>query len=390
MESRQSLLAQADAILSRPNFTREDKSKVDGILSLCEALDPHRQELRRARMTQIELDAGLRTEGTRARDEIHQAFMTALRYGAGMLPDEVRAMGVGTDGAGGYLSSSKFSNSLYANMAVFDRLLDPAVVDIQTTDTGGAFSWPIIDNSSASATIIPENGIFNEAADAIFDAPIFMAKAQTWRADLIRVSLELLQDSRFRLDDVLSTSFGIRLGRGVGSSFMQTLLSEATLGKAAAAGQTSSIVYEDIVDVVSSVDEVYRQSPKCGWMCRQSTLDAIQKLKDSSGRPLGLIEYGLNGLNRVPYLSGYPVYISPSVPVLGPGSPAVGNKCLLCGDFNAWKIRFVADSLRVRRLNERFAEYGQCGFTATLRANAGLGRASTAASPIVYFETAAS
>ena len=388
MESRDSLLAQADAILSRPNFSREDKSKVDGILSLCEALDPHKMELRHARLTQLEMDGGERTERTRARDEIHQAFMTALRHGAGMLPDEVRAMGVGTDG-GGYLASSKFSNSLYANMAAYDRLLDPAVVDIQTTDTGGAFSWPVIDDSTASATIVPENGTFNEAADAIFDAPLLLAKAQTWRADLIRVSLELLQDSRFRLDDVLSASFAIRLARGVGSSFMQTLLSEATLGKAAAAGQTSSIVYEDIVDVVSSVDEVYRQSPKCGWMCRQSTLDAISKLKDSSGRPLGLIEIQY-GLNRTPYMWNYPVFVSPSVPVLGPGSPAVGNKCLLFGDFNAWKVRFVADSLRVRRLSERYAEYGQVGFTATLRANAGLGKASTADSPIKYFLTAAS
>ena len=389
METRQSLLAQADAILSRPNFSREDKSKVDGILSLCEALDPHRQELRRARMTQIELDAGLRTEGTRARDEVHQAFMMALRAGAGMLPDEVRAQSIGTDSAGGFSASAKFSDSLYSNMAVFDRLFDPAVVDIQNSSTGAPFTWPVIDNSTASATVIGENMTFNEAEDAVFDAPLLLAKAQTWRADLIRVSIELLQDSRFRLDDVLSASFAIRLARGVGASFMASLLSEATIGNQAASGQTSSIIYEDIADMVSSVDEVYRQSPKCGWMCRQSTLDAIARLKDSSGRPLGLIEVQY-GLNRTPYMWNYPIYVSPSVPVLGPGSPAMGNKCLLFGDFGSWKVRYVFDSLRVRRLEERYAEFGQVAFTATLRANAALGKASTADSPIKYFLTAAS
>ena len=389
MESRQSLLAQADSILSRPNFTREDKSKVDGLLALAEQLDPHRMELRRARMTQIELDAGMRTEGTRARDEVYQHFMTALRHGAAMLPDEVRAQSVGLDSAGGYAAPAKFSDSLYANMAAFERLLDPTVVDIQTTETGGAFSWPVIDNSTASATVVAENGTFNEAEDAVFDSPLLLAKAQTWRADLIRVSMELMQDSKFRLDDVLSASFAIRLARGIGSSFMASLLSEATIGKQAASGQTSSIIYEDIVDMVASVDEVYRQSPKCGWMCRQSTLDAIAKLKDSSGRPLGLIEIQY-GLNRVPYMWNYPIYVSPSVPVLGPGSPATGNKALLFGDFNAWKVRRVADSLRVRRLAERYAEFGQVAFTATLRANGALGKASTAASPIVYFQTAAS
>jgi HK97 family phage major capsid protein len=388
MESRESLLATVDRLLSAPVFSHESKAKCDALLALAEARDPHKMELRRARLTQLEMDGGERTERTRARDEVHQNFMLALRSGAGILPDEVRAMGVGTDG-GGYLASSKFSNSLYANMAAYDRLLDPSVADVQSTDTGGAFSWPIIDDSTASATVVAENGTFNEAADAIFDAPLLLAKAQTWRADLIRVSLELLQDSKFRLDDVLSASFAIRLARGAGSSFMQTLLAEAIIGKQAASGQTSSIIYEDIADMVSSVDEVYRQSPKCGWMCRQSTLDAIAKLKDSSGRPLGLIEIQY-GLNRTPFMWNYPIYVSPSVPVLGPGSPAVGNKCLLFGDFNAWKVRFVADSLRVRRLNERYAEFFQVGFTATLRANAGLGKASSAASPIVYFQTAAS
>src|ERR1039458_6367310 len=176
VETRQSLLAQADSILSRPNFSREDKSKVDGLLALSEQLDPHRMELRRARLTQLEMDGGERTERTRARDEVHQAFMTALRHGAGILPDEVRAQSVGTDSAGGYLSSAKFSDSLYANMAVFDRLFDPAVTDVQDTDTGAAFTWPVIDNSTASATVIAENGTFNEAADAVFDAPLLLTK----------------------------------------------------------------------------------------------------------------------------------------------------------------------------------------------------------------------
>jgi HK97 family phage major capsid protein len=387
MESREALLATADRILSAPVFSHESKAKVDALLALADARDPHRMELRRGKLVQHELDAGMRTEGTRARDEVYQHFMTALRHGAGMLPDEVRAQSVGVDSAGGFLAPAKFSDSLYANMAAFDRLFDPTVVAIQDTDTGAAFTWPVIDNSTASATIISENMSFSETEDAVFDAPLLLTKAQTWRADLIRVSLELLQDSKFSLDDVLSAAFAIRLARGIGSSFMGTLLSEATLGKAAAGGQTSSIIYEDIVDMVSSVNEVYRQSPKCGWMARQTTIDAIAKLKDSNGRPLGLIEYGLN---RVPYLWGYPVYISPSVPVLGPGSPAVGNKALLFGDFNAWKVRRVFDSLRVRRLAERYAEYGQVGFTATWRANGALGKASTAAPPIVYFQTAAS
>lgn len=386
MPSRESYLAQADRILNQKTFTKEDSSKVQSLLLMADQLDPGRMQLRRAALLQTELDEGIRNSETRATGEVHARFMAALRFGADAIPDEKRAQSVGIDSAGGFLSPAKFSDSLYANMAVFDRLFDPTVVDIQETDTGGAFTWPVIDNSTASATIIAENMTFNEAADAVFDAPLLFAKAQTWRADLIRVSIELVQDSKFRLDDVLSAAFAIRLARGVGASFMATLLSEATVGKAAAGGQTSTILYEDIEDMISSINEIYRQSPKCGWMCRQATVDAIARLKDSAGRPLGLIEYSLR---RVPYLWGYPVYISPSVPAIGTsGSPLVGNKSLLFGDFNAWKVRRVADSLRVRRLGERYAERGQVAFTSTVRANGALGKASGADSPIKVFQNA--
>lgn len=387
MPSRESYLAQADQILNQKTFTKEDSSKVQSLLLMADQLDPARGKLRRAQLLEAEMDAGIRNAETRASAEVYERFMRALRFGIDALdalPNEKRAQSVGIDSAGGYLAPAKFSDSLYANMAVFDRLFDPAVVDIQETDTGGAFTWPVIDNSTASATEIGENLPFLENADPPFDS-IPMGKAGTWRGDLVRVSMELMQDSKFPVDGILSASFAIRLARGIGSSFMATLLGEATVGKAAASGQTASIIYEDIVDLVASVDEVYRQSPKCGWMCRQTTVDAIAKLKDSASRPLRLVEYGLN---RVPYLWGYPVFISPSVPALGLGSPAVGNQALLFGDFNAWKCRRVADGLRVKRHDERWAAYGQVGFTATLRCNGGLGKASSADSPIKYFQNA--
>ena len=389
MPSRESYLAQADQILNQKTFSKEDSSKVSSLLLMADQLDPARGKLRRAQLLEAEMDAGIRNSETRATAEVYERFMRALRFGVDALdalPVHQRAQSVGIDSAGGYLSPAKFSDSLYANMATFDRLFDPNVVDIQQTDTGGTFNWPIIDNSTASATEIAENLPFPENNDPSFDS-LAMGKAGTWRADLILVSMELMQDSKFPVDGVLAAAFAIRLARGIGQSFMATLLSEATVGKAAASGQTSSIIYEDIVDMVASVDEVYRQSPKCGWMARQSTVDAIAKLKDSNNRPLRLIEYGLN---RVPYLWGYPVYVSPSVPALGPGSPAVGNKALVFGDFNAWKCRRVADGLRVKRHAERFAVNGQVGFTATLRCNGALGKASTAASPITYFQNAAS
>jgi HK97 family phage major capsid protein len=386
METRDSLLAQADRLLRKDNFTKEDKSKVDGLLSLADAQDPARMRLRKAKLTSDELELGLRTPETRATNEVYQNFMTALRNGADFLPPEVRAQSVGVDSAGGYVTPAQFSDSVFTNMAAFDRLFDPAVVDIQETLTGGSFSWPLVDDTTASATVISENLTFAESGDAVFDS-LLMGRAKMWRADLIRISMELMQDSKFRLDDVLSQAFGVRLARGVGASMMADLLSQATVGKAAAGGQTSTVISEDIYDLIGSVNEFYRRSLKCGFMLRQATLDSIAKLKDSNGRPLGIVEYEQG---RVPYLLGYPVFIAPSVPGLGAGSPAVGNKSILFGDFGAWKVRLVADSLKVKRLAERYAEYGQVAFTATVRCNGALGKASAADSPIKYFQNAAS
>lgn len=384
--NRAAILAEADSILRRPDFSHQDKARVDSLIALADSVSPYRMELRKAKLVSDELSLGLRTPETRATAQVYQNFMTALRNGADFLPAEIRAQAVGIDSAGGYSTPAEFSDSVYTNMASFDRLFDPAVVDIQETLTGGSFSWPIVDDTTASASIISENLTFAEAGDAVFDS-LLMGRAKMWRADLIRISMELMQDSKFRLDDVLSQAFGVRLARGVGASMMADLLAQATVGKAAAGGQTSTVISEDVYDLIGSVNEFYRRSLKCGFMLRQATLDSIAKLKDSNGRPLGIVEYEQG---RVPYMLGYPVFIAPSVPGLGPGSPAVGNKSILFGDFGAWKVRLVADSLRVKRLGERFAEYGQIGFTATVRCNAALGKASAADSPIKYFQNAAS
>src|SRR5665811_679628 len=60
METRESYLAQADRILSKPNCTKEDRSKVDALLALADAKDPAPMQLRRAKLANDELSLGIR------------------------------------------------------------------------------------------------------------------------------------------------------------------------------------------------------------------------------------------------------------------------------------------------------------------------------------------
>ncbi len=54
-----------------------------------------------------------------------------------------------------------------------------------------------------------------------------------------------------------------------------------------AAGETTSLAYNDLVNTMQLVDPAYADQPTSGFMFAYSTLKAVRLLKDTSGRPVG-------------------------------------------------------------------------------------------------------
>ncbi|MDQ7039783.1 MAG: phage major capsid protein, partial [Rhodothermus sp.] len=177
----------------------------------------------------------------------------------------------------------------------------------------------------------------------------------------VRVSLQLMQDSAFDLEEFLADIFADRLGRalqdhitnGDGTTQPEGILTAIPAAQTVvgATGQTTSVTYDDLVTLIHSVDPAYRSSPRAAFMMHDTTLAALRRLKDNSGRPLW--QDGLQA-GEPPRLLGFRVIVNNTMPQM-----SASAKSIVFGDFSKYILREVGQGLVVRRLDERYAEYLQ-------------------------------
>jgi HK97 family phage major capsid protein len=314
--------------------------------------------------------------GVPTKRDRNREFETFLRFGEQAFPDEVRAQSVGTDSAGGYLVAQEFSDRLWSTLKATDALFDDDVVTIYPTETGAALVIPLIDDTASVATIIAENAPVTVANLAPF-SQIILAKAPKWVTPLVQVSVELAQDSAFPFDQVVADAFVVQLRRGIGPTLVSSLISGAAVGVTAGA---AAITADNIFDLFASVNSAYLESTKVGWLMNRATFTAIQKLPTADAHKVFPPAFDDKGR---PLLLGLSVNISPSVPGIG-----TGNKSVLFGDLGTFIVRIVADSFRVKRLEERYMELLMLGFLGYARVNSVLARATGADSPVKFLQHA--
>ena len=228
------------------------------------------------------------------------------------------------------------------------------------TANGADLPWPTLDDTSNVGALLAENTAVAEQ-DATFGQITF--KAYKYSSKLIRVSVELLQDTAFNFDTLLGRIFGERIGRIHNTHFTTGDNSSKPQGFVTAAGtqaaaNASSIVAADLIDLFHAVDPAYRSGPKVGFMMNDSTLKAVRKLVDNSGG---------SGIGNYLWMAG----LSAGVPdtILGKqywvnqdmASIATAQKTVGFGDFSKYMIRDVQDMV-VLRLVERYADLHQVGF----------------------------
>jgi HK97 family phage major capsid protein len=149
---------------------------------------------------------------------------------------------------------------------------------------------------------------------------------------------------------------------GTGTGQPRGVVTAASLGKAGQTGQTTTVIFDDLVDLVHSVDPAYREGGRCMFMMNDASLKVVRKLKDSQGRPIFLP--GWDGLaGPMPdTLLGYPVQVNQDVAVM-----AANAKSILFGDFTYYKIRDVMEVTLFRFDDSAYIKLGQIGFLAWMR-----------------------
>jgi HK97 family phage major capsid protein len=275
---------------------------------------------------------------------------------------ELRAQGVATGAAGGYLVPPAFRAKMVEAQRFFSSMRD--VAEVITTETGATLPWPTADDTANVGAILGENTQVTEQDVTLGQADI---GAYTYTSKLVRVSLQLLNDAAFDFETWLAAKLGQRIGRaqnahfttGTGTAQPEGVQTNAVIGKTGASGQTTSVTYDDLIDLIHSVDPAYRNSGRARFMLNDATLAAARKLKDAQGRPLWepSVQVGVpDGL------LGYGYTINQDMPAM-----AAGVKSILFGDFAAgYLIRDVQD-VQLLRLSERYADYLQVGFLAFAR-----------------------
>lgn len=399
-QERASVVAQARAHVDKPVPSAEDYAAFDAAMQRADTLKTQIDALERADALDAELGAVIEARAERtgeSRGEAADAVAHEKRLVVAMLrgPAASRedreavaqrfgtienAAGAGTAAAGGYTIAPEFSRELLIAMKAQGGMREAA--DVIETKTGADLPWPTMDDTAQEATIIGENTSVGTDADLVFGQT--KLGGFTYKSGVLLVSVALLQDSAFDFDKVIRDAMAGRFARGQNKHFTngtgtgqpRGLLLDAPVGKTGAAGQTTSVTYDDLVDLEHSVDPVYRRG--AAWQMHDDTVRVIKKFKDAQGRPIwaaGDISKGAPDT-----LLGYPIVTNQDMPKM-----AAGAKSIAFGNFKSYKIRDVL-GLQMLVLRERYADFLQVGYIAYARAD---GKLTSAAQPVKTYQNSA-
>lgn len=163
---------------------------------------------------------------------------------------------------------------------------------------------------------------------------------------------------------------------GTGTNDIKALLTAATKGVTAASD--TAITYDDLVDLMSSVDNAYGNSERGVFMMNSLTKAKIMKIKDDNGDPIFIKDVQTGDVSRI---LGHRVVVNESMPDI-----AASAKPIAFGDLKYYHMRLV-QGIRMTVFKEKYADKLQVGFMGHVRADGNLVDAGT--HPVKYLEMGA-
>lgn len=343
--------------------------------------------------------------------EYKRAFGRYLRHGRSELTMEDRAtlrsdkttgefrdMGSSGQGAypgiisgGGIFVPVGFVHDVERAMKYYGPMLNggdtlPRILD---TDSGQPLPMPTSNDTAVVGELIGKN---QQVTTADVTIGAVMMGAWKFSSKLVKVSIELMEDSAFDMEQFLIQQFAERIGRaansylttGSGTSQPNGLLTAvlASGPKATAVGAgtndgvsgANTIGSDDLVTLEHLVDPLYR-GQSASYMLSDSVLKSLKQVKDKYGRPLW--QPGVR-VGEPDTINGYRYSINPYFDALqtNTSSPPVTRNTMTFGRHDKYVVRRVR-ALSVLRLSERFADFGQLAFIAFARMDGNLIDAGT-------------
>ena len=295
-----------------------------------------------------------------AKGEIRSIDMAAGDFGKAL---NVRALSKGSATAGGNTVPTSFYDQLVEHMVESSGVLQLGPTVLNTTG-GEQLDIPVT-TSYGAAALVAEAGIIAQSDPAFAKRSLGAYKY----GQLVLASRELVEDSAFDLASfiakVAGRNVGLALGAhlitGTGTAQPTGIVTSASTGVTGGTGVVGVPTADNLIDLMFSVIAPYRNSKSAGWLVKDSTLGAIRKIKDGSGRYLfePAATFGMPDT-----LLGKPIQSDPNVAATG-----LNAKSVIFGDFSAYFIRY-AGGVRFDRSDDFKFDTDQVAFRCLIRADA--------------------
>lgn len=245
----------------------------------------HQNELRAANDRIAALETRLNRPGTQQENQnepaIEQrAFVNFARTGVErMEADEVRALTVSTDTAGGYLAPEQFVRELDRNLVLFSPIRTIARV---TPAGAGEIILPKR-TGTMTASWGGETDPSTATQPAYGQQRINVYELKCY----VDVSNTLLEDAAFNLEAELAFDFAEEFGRAEGAAFINGDGIGKPNGLLNTAGITTletngaDLTADDLIDVFHDLPGAY--ASRAVWGMNRSVIGDVRKLKNASG-----------------------------------------------------------------------------------------------------------
>lgn len=317
--------------------------------------------------------------------ELRAGFDLYLRNSmAQMTPEQMQrvrnTMSTTTPAQGGYTVQTLVASDFIETLKAYGFMR--AVATQFATATGVDMSYPTTDGTTEMGEWVAQNASATPLDPTFGTVALNVFKAGS---KIITIPIELLQDTSIDIVSLIYARMRDRIGRianlgytvGTGTGQPFGLSTQAPVGKVGTTGQTLTVTYDDLVDLVDSLDPAYlADTPSIPafagassvFMFNQTMRRTIRKIKDTAGRPIWTPSYdeGMSA-KRPDFLLGYPVSINNDMPV-----PAANAKTIAFGNTHRYVIRDSMEVTMFRFEDSAYASKGQVGFLAWARTGGNL------------------
>jgi HK97 family phage major capsid protein len=361
-------------------WSAEDQTKYDGLTGEIVEIDQRIE--REQKLLDLAAEDHIQHRDPKAKRDTDdllsdiKIFDTWMRRGEKGLSAEqatklYNTMSTTTPSEGGYTVPALVASELINSLKDFGGMR--GVAQLLTTAQGNPLSYPTSDGTAEVGELLAEN-----TAAAALDPSFGTVGLNVYKysSKVIAVPIELLQDSSVDIEAFVRARIIERIGRitnqhfttGTGTAQPRGIVTGASSGKVGTTGQTLTVIYDDLVDLLESVNEAYQLGGECKFMFNQTVRGLLRKLKDTAGRPIWTPGYEAGITAGAPdLLLGKSVVINNDM-----ATPAANAKSIIYGDMKKYIIRDAMSVSLMRFDDSAYASKGQVGFLAFIRSGGNL------------------